>query len=670
MSGDAQVRVAVVGPFTGPRDAWGELLNKGIGEVPHAPVRWERFDDRGEVTEAAARAGEVVAKGGFAAVLGHFNSQGAREALRIYRAAGLPVLLPLATAVGLLAGAGGMALRLCPDDAGQAATMLRACEQRGHQQLDVIDDGSDYGRQFAARLISAGRPDLLVRAVAPDAPTGGAVALCGVHHRVADLVRAGHCPGPGRLVLVPDDCDVPEFAVLVGPAAEGILVTRLAGGALGRVVAGCAALAGALAKYPGHRGAALLDVVRGELADELGTDGDPVGASSGRGWEVAALQPRRVHREAGSGCYDIAVVGVGAVGVATAAALAEAGARVALLGADPGGSSATAVSGALVRAFELEEPNRGLALRSFQLLWGRAEMAVACGMHRTGGLVLLGAEHLAQLSTGIARLRDSGLSAELLTSADLVQRWPDLDVTGVAAAVWEPAAGYAVPAVLRATLLDRARSAGAVMIPRQVRRLRAGARNAIALDIGSAAGGEVCAEAVVVAAGCASPDLLGTRWPTTRPARTKRIRYGVFECGERSHPAVYDLTTGVWGRPDGRGQYLVGCPVPEWDVPVVAGARLSAVQVEQIRTDAGRRFPWLGYAKLLAGRFGTDLYVSGGPVLGALPGTPRVVVAAGWSGAGFKTSPAAAEQAAAAALRLVGGPVQDRMRGAAGTCAE
>ncbi|MGH8896623.1 MAG: FAD-dependent oxidoreductase [Egibacteraceae bacterium] len=721
---DSLVRVAVVGPLSGTRAAWGGLLTAGIAAVPHAPVRWELFDDRGEVAEAVARAQEVVADGEFAAVVGHFNSMGAREVLPVYRAAGLPALLPLATAPGLLEGMAGTALRLCPDDIGQAAVIARACRERGRHRFTVVHDGSGYGQRLAALVLAAAGPDLsvLVHEVLPEEPIDGAVVFCGVHHRVAELLRREYRPGQGHLVLVTDDCDVPEFAELAGPAASGALVARLAGGAPGRVAAAFAALAGALAKHPGHRGSALLDAVRGELADELGHDGDPVGGSSGAGWEIVPVPPRTGHHGAAhrrSGVerrYDVAVVGGGVVGLATAAELAEAGARVALLDAGSPGSSASAVSGALVRAFELavraEKPvafvrkaphlaallrttstrrdprgvlrlarraqshpqdDRGrppgpphrqrsfrlgplseregdLALRGFQLLWGRPELAVAYGFHRTGGLVLLGADHLDAAATGVTALRAAGVTAELLTVGELAQRWPDLDSAGLAGAVWEPDAGYVVPAVALATLLDRARRAGAAVLPsRRVRGLAAGPEGMAVLDDGA-----VRAEVVVVAAGCATPELLGERWPADRPARTKRIRYGIFERGGRRLPTVVDLTTGMWGRPDGRDGFLAGHPVEEWDVPVTAGTELTGEQVEWIRAGAGQRLPFLVTAGFLAGRFGTDLYVPGGPVLGVVPGTPRTVVAAGWSGAGFKTAPAAAARAATAALGLLG----------------
>ncbi len=668
--GDALPKVAVVGPLSGPRAAWGELLTQGIAAVPHAQVQWELFDDRGEVAEAVAKAREVVADDAYAAVVGHFNSTGARQALPVYRAAGLPTLLPLATAPGLLDGMPGIALRLCPNDIGQAAALTQACRKRGQHRLSVVHDGSGYGRRLAALVLAAGGLDVSVSAYeAPrEEPPDGAMVFCGVHHRVAELLRLGPRPRSGGLVLVTDDCDVPEFAELAGSAASGALVARLTGGAQGRVVAAFAALAYALAKHPSSRGAALLDVLRGELAGKLGPDGDPVGASSGTGWEVVPVPPRiarrgAAHRGTGVGQrYDVAVVGGGVVGRATAAELAEAGARVVLLDAGAPGSSASTVSGALVRAFELGEPARDLALRSFRLLWGRPELATAYGFHRTGGLVLFGVDDVDATAAGVTALRAAGVTAELLTVGELVQRWPDLDSAGLAGAVWEPDAGYVVPAVALAALLDRARRAGATVLPAQrVRGLVGGVDGTAAWD-----GGAGRAEVVVVAAGCATPELLGARWPAGRPARTKRIRYGIFERGSRRLPTVVDLTTGVWGRPDGRSGFLAGRPVEEWDVPVTAGTELTGKHVERIRAGAGQRLPFLTTATFLAGRFGTDLFVPDGPVLGVVPGTPRTVVAAGWSGAGFKTAPAAAVHAAAAALGLLGEGLLGQYRSMAG----
>ena len=136
-------RIALVAPFAGPRAEWGELLTDSVRALPYAQVEWVWFDDRGEAATAAERAAEIADDGGFAAVVGHFNSAGAAEVLAAYHEAGLVLLLPLATAPGLLRGRPNLALRLCPSDEGQAAAIVRAGRSGGAVRMSVLDDGSD-----------------------------------------------------------------------------------------------------------------------------------------------------------------------------------------------------------------------------------------------------------------------------------------------------------------------------------------------------------------------------------------------------------------------------------------------------------------------------------------------------------------------------------------------
>ena len=628
-SAPALPRVAVVGPLTGPRAAWGRLLEDGVAGLVHAPVAWELVDDRGNARHSEARAREIAADGGFAAVAGHFSSQGAWAALPVYHRAGLAAVLPLATAPGLLDGIGPTALRLCPDDEDQAREIVRVCVARGHRRLVVTNDGSKYGLNLARRVLAAARaePSVTARCTAWPPQTGAAAVVCGVHHAVARLIGAGRPHGP--LVVVTDDCDVPEFGELLVGGSTEVLVTRLVGGPRPRVAAALTALAAALEKHPERRGSALLAAVRAEVPDGL----------LAAGWETA---PVRATARAG-GTVDVAVVGGGLVGRAVADELAERGARVMLI--DHGGSmtAASAVSGGLVRAFELDEAHRRLAVRSFELLWGRPGVAEAHGMRRTGSLVLLGEEHFDAGAAGVAQLHAAGLPAELLPAGELARRWPALDVRGLFGAVWEPEAGYAVPAVAMAAVLDRAQRAGVRLVRHRVRRV-----TSAGLELSG--GGTIAAGATVVAAGCAARELLGHRWPAGHPAHTRRIRYAVLDAARAgSLPALVDLTTGMWGRPDGGDGFLAGRPVDEWDVPVRAGAGLTEPQVDWIRRGLRERLPALAGARVLVGRFGTDLYTPTGPVVGTLPGAPGVVLAAAWSGGGFKTAPAAGELAADAA---------------------
>jgi glycine/D-amino acid oxidase-like deaminating enzyme len=627
-------RIALVAPFSGPRAAWGQLLTEAVRALPYQQVTWEFFDDLGD-TETAERCAARIAGDGFAAVIGHFNSTGAALVLPVYQAAGLAFLLPLATAPGLLRAAPGAGLRFCPADEGQAAAMVAAWRNEGTARLSVRDDGSPYGRRIA-ELVKA-----LAAGHTPAAgATGETVALLGVHHTVARIATG---IGGDSTILVPDDCDIPEFATMVGAVADRLRVARLTGGPAARVTAACAAAAGALTKHPQERGAALLRRIRGETGLQFDADGELL--SNDDSWELRAL-PRPA---APASRYDVAVAGGGIIGRMAAADLAQAGATVALIDPDEPARSASYPSGGLVRAFEAEAGHRALACQSFVRLWGVAH-AAAYGFRRTGSLVLLSPQHLAEAEQGIAELGRAGVEAHLLSAGQVRQRWPALTVSG--AAVWEPMGGYVVAPVVLAAQLDRALALGvehhAGVTVSTVDAQEDGSSRLRCADR------TVAAEVTLIAAGVGSPALAGAGWPASRLAATKRIRFAVFARGGLDLPTLMDMRTGVWGRPDGDGGYLAGCPIDDWDVPDDSGAGIEPGHLTAIRAAVSELCPRLGAAEVLFTRYGTDLFAPA-PVLERSPGPHRMVVAAGWSGGGFKSAPAAASRAASLALAALAG---------------
>jgi glycine/D-amino acid oxidase-like deaminating enzyme len=666
--------IAVVGPFSGPRTAWGDLLVRAVERHARPELQWRLLDDRGTVDGAYARAGEVVAGGGYAAVIGHFNSLGARTALPLYQAARLPVVLPLASAPDLLAGFGDCAVRWCPDDLGQAYAICRALRVRGHPVIAVRHDGTAYGRQLAARFGPVGA-EVGVRVEGGTGPgdeldsglPDRAVLLCGAHHTVAGLVHRLRAGGHRGLLVVTDDCQIAEFTAAVGAVVRPALAARLVGGPERLVDAAFGALSVALEADAGARGDRLLAAIRAGAGRELTRDGDPVDGRSGEGWEVVPVAaPSRPATSDGPArsvptpsaapaasarIWDAVVVGAGVVGAGVAARLAKAGVAVVVVdrGADRG---ATAFSGGLVRAFEPGPVRRALSVRSYQLAWGRTgDYPARLGLRRTGSLVLLGAEHLADAESGVRDLARAGITARLLPVAELDRRWPTIATDRLAGAVWEPGAGHANPAVLLQTLVGHAVRAGARVVTGQVRTLSAAGEVAV-LDTDA---GPLRARIAVLAAGCGTPALLAGRVSAAGRARTRRILYGLFEWADSHPPAIVDLVDGGWGRPDGERGYLAGFPSNEWDVPVEGGASIGAAELARIRLGVGRRLPWLTTAGLLGARFGTDLYApdpaAGDAVLwGMVPGAPPTVAAAGWSGGGFKTAPAVAEQVAGWAL--------------------
>lgn len=576
------VRVAVVGPFSGPRAAWGRLLTSAAAR--HPGVRWEFHDDRGDQVVAARIAAGVVT-GGYAAVIGHFNSLGARASLPLYASAGLPVVLPLSTRPGLADGYRN-AVQWCPDDLDQVAALRLVAATHGVRRLGVRHDGTDYGRGMAE--LFGGEAD------------GDGLVVCGTHHGSAARARELRADGFAGPLYFTDDCAVDEFAELAGDAADGARVVRLTGGAQSFVDSAFDALV--------------------RFLDQPDIAARVRAAKPVAGWEVVPVE-RVPH-------HDVVVVGAGIVGAATAAALVQAGVSVAVCAPADDAESATRYSGGLVRAYEHDGEQRRLAIRSHHLLWRDSPR-----FHRTGSLVLLGPDQLAEAAAGVHELLAAGIEAELL-DADELRRDFDLDAAG---AVWEPGGGYASPPVVARDLLD-----GVARYDTRVLRTEPDPRGTRLVTTT----GPVTAGVVVVAAGAGTPALADVG-----PARLKRIRYAFFDRGGRDVPTVYDQRTGMWGRPvhDGpyAGGFLAGRPVEEWDVGPGGGDDLTDDQVAYVREGLRRLWPWLGEAAYLGGRYGADLF-GAAPVIGPVG---DVVVAACFAGGGFKTAPAAGEQAAFAAVK-------------------
>ena len=337
--------------------------------------------------------------------------------------------------------------------------------------------------------------------------------------------------------------------------------------------------------------------------------------------------------------YDVVVVGAGVVGAAAAAALADASLSVAVVtGGERAAVSATAASGGLVRCYETDPAQRALALRSHELLWRRAPPPESAGHHRTGSPVCPTAHEAEKADLAIAGLQANDAPAPLLEPAQVARRGPHPRAGGFVAAVGEPPGGYADPPRTAAMLLDRARRHGAHVLDDRVL--------AITLDGARVHGvstrsGDLAAPAVVLAAGSRSPELLPPG--IASGLRTRRVRYAFVGWSGWPLPTVMDHVTGMWGRPHGPDRLLVGRPVEEWNVAAQVGGTITDAQLRHIRRGGVARWPALATAPLRGARWGTDLYSPTGPLLGPVESHPGLVLATAWSGAGFKTAPAAGE---------------------------
>ncbi|MGN6177248.1 MAG: FAD-dependent oxidoreductase, partial [Streptosporangiaceae bacterium] len=173
-------------------------------------------------------------------------------------------------------------------------------------------------------------------------------------------------------------------------------------------------------------------------------------------------------------------------------------------------------------------------------------------------------------------------------------------------------------------------------------------------------GDRVYADTVVLAAGVWSPPLLRTAG-VVLPIETELHRVAVL-----AHPpaagapvACIDSTTETYFRPEAAGTMtLVGAFAGQRGADPDAGTGATAEELAPLGQAASRRVPALEDAGIAGGVTGVyDMTPDARPLLGRLPGLDGLIVAAGFSGMGFKIAPAVGEGLAGLIAGAPGGSV-------------
>jgi sarcosine oxidase subunit beta len=340
----------------------------------------------------------------------------------------------------------------------------------------------------------------------------------------------------------------------------------------------------------------------------------------------------------------VVVVGGGVMGCSIAFHLAEHGVEVLVLERGTVCSGMSARSGALVRMHYTNQPEASMAVASLAYFqrW-RERVGGWCGFTVTGAAVLVGPGEGERLRRNVAMLRRLGVDTEAVTPADLGADHPELDLDGVELAAVEPGSGYADPVATTFAFASRAVDLGArIGQGVAVRALAVAGDRVVGVDTDD---GRVGADAVVLACG-----------PWVDPlARTAGFELGItpersqvafFRRPEaaRRHPVVIDGVLGTYFRPHGGNLSLLG---------VEAGHPLGVEAIDRevegydhrvVAPALGRlagRVPAFAGAPFVRGHRGVyDTSPDSRAVLDAAPGVAGLFVAGGFSGTGFKKSPA------------------------------
>ncbi|MFQ6028852.1 MAG: NAD(P)/FAD-dependent oxidoreductase [Dehalococcoidia bacterium] len=339
---------------------------------------------------------------------------------------------------------------------------------------------------------------------------------------------------------------------------------------------------------------------------------------------------------------DIVIIGGGVMGCSMLYHLAHQGITdTLLLEQDVLGSGSTGRSQAICRTHYSNPITANMSWESLKVFSNFNEMVGGTsGFVNTGYLVVVENVDRAGLEQNIAMQQDLGINTRLVTAAEVKELAPMIDVSDAEGMAWEPDSGYADPHLVTTSFAARARELGAEI---QMR--------APALGIEVAGGrvqavhtqqGRVATPVAVVAAGPWSRQVLasvGVDLPletvrhqvalTTRPV--DRIP---------AHPIVGDIAQSFSFRPDGSNITMVGFGEEEVD-PETYNQGVDLSEMAGVFERLIRRMPAM-----------TDSYFRGGwsglftttpdwhPILDRVPGIDGLFCAVGFSGHGFKLSPA------------------------------
>jgi len=341
---------------------------------------------------------------------------------------------------------------------------------------------------------------------------------------------------------------------------------------------------------------------------------------------------------------SVVVVGGGVMGCSIAFHLAERGVDVLVLERGTVCSGMTARSGALVRMHYTNEPEARMALTGLGYFQNWKERVGGwCGFTVTGAAILVGPGERERLERNVAMLRRVGVDTEAVTPEDLAAEHPELDLAGVEMAAVEPGSGYADPVATTFAFASRAVDLGArIGQGVAVRGLAVAGDRVVGVDTDD---GRVGADAVVLACG-----------PWVDPlARTAGFELGITPersqiaffrrpGAARRHPVVIDGVLGTYFRPHGGELTLLGVEAGH-HIEVEAIDRVVEGYDHEVTAAAlGRlagRVPAFAGSPFARGHRGVyDTSADSRAVLDAAPGVAGLFVAGGFSGTGFKKSPA------------------------------
>jgi sarcosine oxidase, subunit beta len=340
---------------------------------------------------------------------------------------------------------------------------------------------------------------------------------------------------------------------------------------------------------------------------------------------------------------DIVILGAGVMGAAIAFHLAKRNAgKIVVVDKGHVAQGGSGRSSALIRMHYSYPPEVQLALVSLRMFEHWRDIVGEPGDFRKTGFVrIVHPGESERLKQNVAMQRKLGVNVQIIGRDELKELEPDWAVDEVELVAYEPDSGYGDGAGVANGFLARARDLGVVY--------QSKTQSALRIEKGKAQGistehGEIYAPVVVAATGPWTKPLFHSAG-IDLPIETEYHQVAILKNApgmKGGGCACIDSVTATYFRSDAHDKFLIGDFYGQRGAdPDNFPQRASDEGLEEIIERASRRVPKLEHAEVMRGVTGVyDMTPDSRPLLGKPSGVDGLYVCAGFSGMGFKISPA------------------------------
>jgi sarcosine oxidase subunit beta len=339
--------------------------------------------------------------------------------------------------------------------------------------------------------------------------------------------------------------------------------------------------------------------------------------------------------------YDAIVIGAGVMGASIAHHLSQRGLKVLILERQSVAVGATGASSGLVRMHYDLEIDSALAWESFHFFrnW-RERVGGECGFKRTGFLQIVAPDKNEQLRGNVEMQKKIGILTDLVTAEEVKKIAPMFKTDDFELAAYEPESGYADPVLTTNSFIANAKACGAVLMQDcEVTAIRISGGRVVGVD---SSRGSFDAPILVNCAGTfaghigkmAGVDIPLDTWSHDVAFVRRPAMVGM-------HPACIDDALSMYFRPEGE-LTLIGLEdynrmsePPESDL-----GRVDPEFVMRAIDRICERMDGMEAGSLHSMHVGRDGLTPDQRAIIDQAGPPGFYIACGFSGTGFKLSPA------------------------------